>query len=79
MRGGLVFLIGPVNMTTKRGQDGEVVSMAARRYLDFCCLQVGGARRIGEGARRMGEYKFFWMGYERGIHGVGLLVADIVD
>ena len=24
----------------------------------------------------MGEYKFFWMGCAKGIHGVGLLVAD---
>ena len=56
------------------GQDGEVVSMDTGRQLGFCCLQETGWR--GEGARRMVEFKFFWMGCERGIHGVGLLVAD---
>ena len=45
-----------------------------RKCLNFCCLQETG--RKGEGTRRMGEYKFFWMGCERGIHGVGLLVAE---
>ena len=30
----------------------------------------------GEGARKLGEYKFFWMGCSKGIHGVGLLVAE---
>ena len=24
----------------------------------------------------MGAYKLFWVGYERGIHGVGVLVAE---
>ena len=28
------------------------------------------------GARKLGEYKFFWMGCSKGIHGVGMLVAD---
>ena len=75
MKGGLVSpRIGSVNVTTMRGRDGEVARMAARRRLDFCCLQETGWR--GEGARRLGEYKFFWMGCERVIHGVGLLVAD---
>ena len=52
----------------------EVVDMAARRRLDFCCLQETGWK--GEGAEKMGEYKFFWMGCAKGIHGVGLLVAE---
>ena len=30
-----------------------------------------------EGASKMGGYKFFWMGCEKGIHGVGLQAADI--
>ena len=29
-----------------------------------------------EGAKKMGGYKFSWMICEKGIHGVGLLVAD---
>ena len=72
---GLVSLrIGSVNVTTMKKKDGEVVDMAARRHLDFCCLQETGWK--GEGARKLGEYKFFWMGCSEGIHGVGLLVAD---
>ena len=43
-------------------------------YLDFCCLQE--TRWRGEGARKMGAFKLFWMGCEKGIHGVGMLVAD---
>ena len=35
--------------------------------MDFCCLQETGWK--GEGARKLGEYKFFWMGCSRGIHG----------
>ena len=33
--------------------------MAARRHMDFCCLQRTGWK--GEGARKLGEYKLFWM------------------
>ena len=74
VKGGLVPLrIGSVNVSTMR-KEGEVVDMAARRHLDFCCLQETGWK--GEGARKLGEYKFFWMGCSRGIHGVGLLVAE---
>ena len=74
MKGGLVSLrIGSVNVPTMK-KDGEVVDMAARRHLDFCCLQETGWK--GEGARKLGEYKFFWMGCSKEIHGVGLLVAD---
>ena len=62
-----------MNVSTMK-KDGEVVDMAARRHLDFCCLQETGWK--GEGTRKLGEYKFFWMGCSEGIHGVGLLVAD---
>ena len=75
VKGGLVSLrIGSVNVTSMKKRDGEVVDMAARRHLDFCCLQETGWK--GEGARKLGEYKFFKMGCSKGIHGVGLLVAD---
>lgn len=52
--------------------------MAARRRLDFCCLQEtrwkgGSVRTFGtEGAR----FKFFWIGGEDGLAGVGVLVAE---
>jgi hypothetical protein len=61
------------------GRSGEVVDMAARRMLDFCCLQEtrwkgGCARTIGEDGAR---YKFFWNGCdEKGVSGVGVLVAE---
>ena len=75
VKGGLVSLrIGSVNVSTMKKKEGEVVDMAARRRLDFCCLQKTGWK--GEGARKLGEYKFFWMGCSKRIHGVGLLVAD---
>ena len=52
-RGGLVYLrIGSVNMTTMRRRDGEVVSMAARSRLDFCCRQE--TEWSGEGAEGWG-------------------------
>ena len=73
--GGLATLrIGSVNVGTMRGRDGEVVEVATRRHLDFCCLQKNGWR--GECARKIGGYKFLWMGCGKGIHGVELLVAD---
>ena len=63
-----------VNVDTMRGREGEVVEMAASRHIDFCCLQETGWK--GEGARKLGGYKFFWMGREEGYHGVGVLVAE---
>ena len=65
---GLVSLrIGSVNVTSMKKRDGEVVDMAARRRLDFCYLQETGWKV--EGARKMGEYKFFRIGWAKGIHG----------
>ena len=52
--------------------------MAGRRRLDFCCVQEtrwkGGSARmlVGEGFC----YKFYWMGCEEGVSGVGVLVAE---
>ena len=63
-----------MNVGSLRGKDGEVVNMAVKGHLDFCCLQE--TRWRGEGTRKMGAYKLFWMGCEKGIHGVGMLVAD---
>ena len=63
-----------MNVGLLRGKDGEVVNMAVEGRLDFCCLQE--SRWRGEDARKLGPYKLFWMGYKKGIHGVGMLVAD---
>ena len=58
VKGGLVTLrIGSVNVLTMKKKDGEVADMAARRHMDFCCLQETGWK--GKGARNLGEYKFF--------------------
>ena len=56
-----------MNVGSLRGKDGEVVKVEG--HLDFCCLKETGWR--GEGARKLGPYKLFWMGCEEGIHGVG--------
>jgi hypothetical protein len=64
--------IGSVNVGTLRGRSGEVVDMAARRHLDFCCLQE--TRWRGANARTIGDYKIYWMGCEEGVSGVGVMV-----
>jgi hypothetical protein len=60
-----------------RGRHGEIADMAARRRLDFCCVQE--SRWKGGSSRTMGHddgwYKFFWVGCEEGVAGVGVLVA----
>ena len=77
-QGGCILLrIGSVNVGSLRGKDGEVVNTeygAVKGHLNFCCLQE--TRWRGEGARKMRAYKLFWMSCEKGIHGVGMLVAD---
>ena len=70
--------IGSVNVGTMRGMSGEIAEMAARRRLDICCVQEtrwkgGSARNIGCDD---GWYKFFWVGCEDGVAGVGVLVAE---
>ena len=75
MKGGMVSLrIGSVNVTLMKKRDGEVADMAARRCLDFCCFQETGWK--DEGAKKLGEYKIFWFGCAKGIHVVGLPVAE---
>ena len=54
-QGGCVPLrIGSVNVGSLRlrGKDGEVVNMAVKGHLDFCCLQE--TRWRGEGTKKMG-------------------------
>ena len=75
---GRCLRIGTVNVGSMRKRGGEVVDMAARRQLDFCCLQE--TRWKEEGARVFGSeearYKFFWIGCKEGDAGVGILVAE---
>jgi hypothetical protein len=69
----LSLRIGTANVGTMRGRSGEVVEMAKRRRLDFCCLQE--TRWKGGSARTLGDFKFFWIGCD-GTSGVGVLVAE---
>jgi hypothetical protein len=71
--GGRCLRIGTVNVGTLKGRDGEVVDLAERRRLDFCCLQE--TRWKGENARELGPYKLFWVGGKESVAGVGVLVA----
>ena len=49
--------VGTGNVGMLKGREGEVVDMAKRSGLDFCCLQE--SRWKSGGAREMGEYKCF--------------------
>lgn len=71
---GATLRIGSANVGTMSHRSGEVAEMARRRRLDFCCLQE--TRWRGEGARRLGSYKFFWKGCVEGSSGVGILVSE---
>ena len=48
MRCVVTLRIGLVNVGTKRSRDEEVVEVAVRRYLDFCCLQLAGTMKVQE-------------------------------
>ena len=72
-------MIGSVNVGTMRGSSGETAEMAARRRLDICCVQE--TRWKGGSATNIGwddewYIKFFWVGCEDGVAGVGVLVAE---
>jgi len=54
---GIELRVGSANVGTLRGRYGEVVELAKRRRLDFCCLQE--TRWRGEGARIFGGCKIF--------------------
>ena len=71
---GIDLRVGSANVGTLRGRYGEVVELAVRRRLDFCCLQE--TRWRGEGARLFGGCKLYWMGGEEGLAGVGVLVGE---
>jgi hypothetical protein len=71
--------VGTVNVGTMSRRAEEVADVAARRRLDFCCLQEtrwkGGSARMLEG-RGGARSKFFWSGSEEGVSGVGILVDE---
>ena len=77
--------IGTANVGTMTGKRIEVVEMANRRRLDFCCLQE--TRWRGNGTENITledpttleyvcRYKLFWKGCEGGTAGVGVLVGE---
>ena len=70
--------VGSVNVGTMRGRSGEVADMAFRRQLDICCVQE--VRWRGGSARTLGvvgaQYKFYWMGCDKGLGGVGVMVHE---
>jgi len=74
---GINLRIGTVNVGSMKGRDGEVADMAARRHLDICCVQE--TRYKGGSSRSLGHdddwYKFYWVGCEEGVSGVGVLLA----
>ena len=75
---GVRLKVGSVNVGSMQGKSEEIAEMACRRKLDICCLQEtywkgGGAKTIGYDDC---WYKFFWVGCEEGVSGVGILVAE---
>ena len=73
------FRLGSWNVGTMRGRSGEIVETLARRKIDVCCVQE--VRWRGASARMItgkdSEFKFFWVGGETGLGGVGILVSKI--
>ena len=73
-----VLRIGSAKVGSMSTRHAEVVNMAARRRLDFCCLQetrwqAESCRCIkGDGVR----CKFFWKGCKESTAGLGVLVAE---
>ena len=71
------FRLSSWNVGTMRGRSGEIVETLARRKIDVCCVQE--VRWRGASARMItgkdSEFKFFWVGGETGLGGVGILVS----
>ena len=72
LRAGCVKTVG-----TLRERSGEVVEMAGRKRLDFCCLQETRWKGNGTYCFRVlveegSRYKLFWVGCEEGVAGVGV-------
>jgi hypothetical protein len=70
---GEVLRIGTVNVGTMKGRSAEIAAMLKDRRLDFCCLQE--TRWRGGSAREIAGYKFFWIGCDEGVAGVGVMMA----
>ena len=66
------------NVGSMRRRGGELVEGLDRRRVDVCCVQEH--RWRGESARmitgRDSRYKFYWIGNQTGIGGVGILVRE---
>ena len=75
---GVRLKVGSVNVGSMPEKSVEIAEMAGRRKLDICCLQE--TYRKGGSAKTIGYddclYKFFWVGCEEGVSGVGILVAE---
>ena len=71
------FRVGTLNVGTLRERSGEVVETLTRRDIDVCCLQE--VRWRGASAQMItgkdSEYKFFWVGNNKGTGGVGLIIS----
>ena len=72
------FKIASWNVGTMRGRSSEIVETITRRNIDLCCVQE--VRWRGASARHItgknSRYKFFWVGNNQGISGVGVLLAE---
>lgn len=77
-KGSRTLRIGSLNVGSLSGRSGEVVEMAGRRNLDFCCVQEtrwkGGSSKT-EGMKGR-KYKIIWQGCSKGTAGVGMLVHE---
>ena len=66
--GDMNLRIGTLNVGSMKGRSGEVADMAARRRLDFCCLQE--TRWKGGSVRSHGKegamYKFYGQDVKKG-------------
>ena len=71
-----ILRIGSLNVGTMRGRSGEVIETLERRKVDVCCVQEirwrGASTRLITG--KSCQYKMFWVGNNRGVGGVGILV-----
>ena len=61
-----------------RGHSNEVAEVMSRRKVDICGLQEvrwsGASARLVEG--KHSRYKLFWVGNDKGMGGVGILLAE---
>ena len=61
-----------------RGRSSEIVETITRRNIDLCCVQDGRWRGASAGPMtgKDSKYKFFWVGNDHGLSGVGVLLAE---